>query len=199
MLTVARRIAFLVRIEELEQVEADAHPLARRHVLCAAVRDAADQVDAVLLHLLVPVAQDGREPRQQVFDRRLHRLHADHVHDRLDRRQDAAQHLWVLLADVLVQHDAEVREQLLLGALLHHDRDARRMRSAACCRVRGSLWFSRHLIVPLICGRYGLARRAEAGNDGAKAVEEHVHALVLHKAQPPASVDCGLQTQLTRS
>ncbi len=41
----------LVRLEHVQQLEADAHPLARGHVLVAAVRDAPHQVDHVLLHL----------------------------------------------------------------------------------------------------------------------------------------------------
>lgn len=56
----------LVRLEEVEQLEADAHPLARRDELCAAVGDAPDEVDRRLLHLLVPVAQDGRHARDCV-------------------------------------------------------------------------------------------------------------------------------------
>jgi len=113
----------LVRLEQLEQLEADAHPLAGAHELGAAVGDAAHQLDAVLLHLLVPVLEDGREARQQVLDGRRHPAHADHVHDGLERAQDAAQHLRVLLAQVLVQHLAQVRHQLLLAARLHHHRD----------------------------------------------------------------------------
>ena len=53
--------ALLVRLEHLQQLEADAHPLARGHELCAAVRDAPHQVDAVLLHLRLCVTH-GRKP-----------------------------------------------------------------------------------------------------------------------------------------
>lgn len=41
----------LVRLQHLQQLEADAHPLASAHVLGPAVGDTPDQVDAVLLHL----------------------------------------------------------------------------------------------------------------------------------------------------
>ena len=71
----------LVGLEELEQLEADAHPFAGAHELGAAVGDAAHQLDAVLLHLFVPVLEDGREARQQVLDGRRHLRHADHVDD----------------------------------------------------------------------------------------------------------------------
>lgn len=64
----------LRRPQHVEQVEADPHPLAIRHHLRATVRDAADQVDAVLLHLLVPVLEDGGEARQEVLDGRVHLL-----------------------------------------------------------------------------------------------------------------------------
>ena len=43
--------ALLVRLEHLQQLKADTHPLARWHVLCAAISDAPHQVNAVLLHL----------------------------------------------------------------------------------------------------------------------------------------------------
>ena len=43
--------ALLVRLEHLQQLKADAHPLARRHKLRASVRNAPHQVDAILLHL----------------------------------------------------------------------------------------------------------------------------------------------------
>ena len=46
--------------KHLQQLEADAHPLARRHELGPAVRDATYQVHAVLLHLFVAVLEDGR-------------------------------------------------------------------------------------------------------------------------------------------
>mmetsp|Transcript_31631 Transcript_31631/g.101139 ORF Transcript_31631/g.101139 Transcript_31631/m.101139 type:complete len:237 (+) Transcript_31631:893-1603(+) len=38
----------------------------------------------------------------------------------------------------------------------------REMRSAACCRTFALLLFSRHLMVPQICGRYGLVRDPSA-------------------------------------
>lgn len=44
----------LVRFEQLEQLEADAHPFASRNHLGAALCNATHQLDAVLLHLLVP-------------------------------------------------------------------------------------------------------------------------------------------------
>ena len=75
--------ALLVRLEHLQQLEADAHPLARGHELGAAVGDAANEVNAVLLHLFVPVLQNGCQPRQQILDRRRHFGHADHVYYRL--------------------------------------------------------------------------------------------------------------------
>ena len=46
----------LLRVQHVQQVEADATPLLRRHELGTAVGDAPHQVDAVFLHLLVAVA-----------------------------------------------------------------------------------------------------------------------------------------------
>lgn len=71
----------LVGLEQLEQLEADSHPFAGGHELGATVGDSAHQLDAVLLHLLVTVLQDGRETGQQVLDGRRHLCHADHIHD----------------------------------------------------------------------------------------------------------------------
>ena len=53
----------LVRLQEVEKLEADTHPLARGHELGAAVGDAADQVDGCFLDLFVSVAQDGGHAR----------------------------------------------------------------------------------------------------------------------------------------
>mmetsp|Transcript_11483 Transcript_11483/g.22235 ORF Transcript_11483/g.22235 Transcript_11483/m.22235 type:complete len:601 (-) Transcript_11483:2097-3899(-) len=160
----------LVRLEHVEQLEADAHPLARRNVLGAAVGDAADQVNRVLLHRLVPVLKDGRQPRQQVLDRRRHLGHANDVDDRLERAEDRAQHLWVLLAEVLVEYDAQVAHELLLLASAHHDGDARdkvgRLLPHLCALV----------IEPPLDGAANLRQvrlgaRAEGVDDGAEAVE----------------------------
>mmetsp|Transcript_24317 Transcript_24317/g.61665 ORF Transcript_24317/g.61665 Transcript_24317/m.61665 type:complete len:665 (+) Transcript_24317:276-2270(+) len=115
----------LVGLEELQQVEADAVPLARRRQLGAAVGNSSNQVDAVLLDLLVPVLQDRRQARQQVLDRRRHLGHTNHVDDGLHGSQDRPQHLRVLFAQVLVEEEAQVTHHLLLAALLHDDRNAR--------------------------------------------------------------------------
>jgi hypothetical protein len=109
-----------------------------RHILCTTVRDAAHQINTVLLHLLVPehkydgdgdggVSGDGGgngdgeakssiisesasignthkkkaipvlenwgQTRQEVFDGGGHLLHAHHIHNALERPQDATQHL----------------------------------------------------------------------------------------------------------
>ena len=87
--------------------------------------------------LLVPVLEDGRQARQEVLDGRRHARHADDVDDALERAQDAAQHLRVLLAQVLVQHHAQVAQQLLLVARLR----ARGVRSlsGSCSRDTGAL------------------------------------------------------------
>ena len=114
----------LVRLEQLQQLEADAHPLARRHVLGSAVGNPPHQVDAVLLHLLVTVLEDGRESRQQVLDGRRHLVHADDVDDGFEGAEDGAEHLGVLLAEVLVEDDAQVAHELLLLARLHDGGDA---------------------------------------------------------------------------
>ena len=72
----------------------------RSHLLGASVGDSTHEVDTILLHLLVPVLEDRREARQQVLDGRGHLGHADHVHNRLQGAEDAAQHLGVLAAHI---------------------------------------------------------------------------------------------------
>ena len=46
------------------------------------------------------VLEDGRQARQQVLDGRGHLRHADHVHDRFQGAEDAAQHLGVLVENI---------------------------------------------------------------------------------------------------
>ena len=88
----------LVRLQQLEKLEADPHPLAGGDKLRAAVRNPAHDVDRVLLHLLVPVLQNWRQPRQEILDRRLHLGHPDHVDDDgLESAQNTAEHLGVFL------------------------------------------------------------------------------------------------------
>ena len=54
----------LVCFEEVQQLKADPHPLSRGDKLCPPVCNAAYEVNAVLLHLLMPKAcQEGREGR----------------------------------------------------------------------------------------------------------------------------------------
>mmetsp|Transcript_30967 Transcript_30967/g.55423 ORF Transcript_30967/g.55423 Transcript_30967/m.55423 type:complete len:657 (+) Transcript_30967:141-2111(+) len=169
--------ALLVRLEHFEELKANAHPFARGHKLGAAVGDASDEVDAVLLHLLVPVLQDGRQAGEEVLDGRRHLGHADHVDNALERAQDGAQHLGVLFAEVLVEHDAKVPHQRLLPALFHDARDARD-------EVRRLLSYLGALVVeaPLDGAadlrEVGLGARAERVDDGTKAAQHHVR-LVL--------------------
>mmetsp|Transcript_146 Transcript_146/g.351 ORF Transcript_146/g.351 Transcript_146/m.351 type:complete len:636 (+) Transcript_146:233-2140(+) len=163
----------LVRLEHFEQLEADAHPLARRDKARAAVGDAAHQVDALLLHLFMPVLEHGREPRQQLLDGRRHLGHADDVDDALERTQDASQHLGVLLSKVLVQHHTQMGQQRLLIACLHDWRDARN-------EVGGLLPDLGRLVVepPLDraadLAQVGLGAPPKRVDDSAEAVEHHV-------------------------
>eukprot|EP00968_Pinguiococcus_pyrenoidosus_P024619 scaffold4871_cov260-Pinguiococcus_pyrenoidosus.AAC.6 len=115
----------LVRLEHLQQLEAYSHPLAGAHVLSAAIGDPSHQVDAVLLHLLVAVPQNRRQPREQFADRRRHLVHTDHVHDALQGAQDRAQHVRILFAQVLEENLAEVPEPLLLSTPLDARSDPR--------------------------------------------------------------------------
>mmetsp|Transcript_47908 Transcript_47908/g.101821 ORF Transcript_47908/g.101821 Transcript_47908/m.101821 type:complete len:232 (-) Transcript_47908:2403-3098(-) len=71
----------LVRLEELEELEADAHPFLGGDEFGPAVGDASHQIDAIFLNLFMPVPQDGSEPREQIPDGRGHLRHPDHVHD----------------------------------------------------------------------------------------------------------------------
>eukprot|EP00053_Salpingoeca_punica_P017422 m.167819 g.167819 ORF g.167819 m.167819 type:complete len:1096 (+) comp17202_c1_seq2:150-3437(+) len=160
----------LVRLQQVQQLKADAHPLARRDKLCAAIRDAADEVDAVLLDFLVAVAQDRGQAREEVLDRWLHLAHAHDVDDGLEGAQDAAEHLRVLLAQVFVQDGAHVVEELLLLALHHDDGDAGD-------EVGGLLADLGVLVVEAPedgaadLREVGLGPRVEGVDDSAKAVE----------------------------
>ena len=60
------------------------------------------------MYLFMPVLQDGSEPRQQVLDWRRHLGHSNHINNGLEGTQDGAQHLWVLLSQVLIQHHTQV-------------------------------------------------------------------------------------------
>ena len=118
----ARRIAFR-RLEKFQEFEADAHPLASGDVLGAAVGDAANQINRILLHLFVPVLQISAQSRQEIFNRWRHSRHPLHAHDGFERAEDGAQDFGILLAEVFVEHDAQVTQKLLLFALSHHRSD----------------------------------------------------------------------------
>ena len=60
------------------------------------------QIDTILLHLLVPILQDGSETGQQVLDGWGHFGHTDDVHYGLEGTENRAQHLGVLLTEILV-------------------------------------------------------------------------------------------------
>ncbi|GIX65610.1 uncharacterized protein BcabD6B2_50450 [Babesia caballi] len=111
--------ALLVGLEQLQQVEADAVPLLGRDQVPSPVRDAAHQLNHVFLHLFVAVLQNGRQPRQQVLDGRRHGRGPDGGDDGLQSPQDAAQHLRVLLPQVLVQVQPQVGQHVLTAALAH--------------------------------------------------------------------------------
>eukprot|EP00962_Isochrysis_galbana_P056214 scaffold28112_cov112-Isochrysis_galbana.AAC.2 len=162
----------LVRAQHVEQLKANAHPLARRHELGAAIGDAADEIDAVLLHHLVPVLEDGREAGQQVLDGRGHLGHPDDVDNRLEGAQNGAEHLGVLLPQVLVQDHTQVAHELLLVARAHHHGDPRD-------EIGGLLPHLGRLVVePPLDGaadlrQVRLGALAQRADDGAEAVEHH--------------------------
>ena len=52
--------ALLVRLEQVEQLETDKHPLSRGYKLGTTISDMTDQVDGGLLHLLVSVTTKDR-------------------------------------------------------------------------------------------------------------------------------------------
>mmetsp|Transcript_9557 Transcript_9557/g.28759 ORF Transcript_9557/g.28759 Transcript_9557/m.28759 type:complete len:603 (-) Transcript_9557:2583-4391(-) len=165
--------ALLVRLQHLQKLEADAHPLASRDMLCAAVGNAPHQVDAVLLHLLVPILQDGRQARQQVLDGRRHLGHPDHVHDGLEGAQHRTQDLGVLLAQGLEQHHPQVPQQLLLVARLHHHRDARDQVRRLLPNF-GRLVIEAPLDGPADLRQIGLGAPLKAVHNGAEPVQHHV-------------------------
>ena len=66
------------------------------------VCNSAHQINTILLHLLVPILQDGSETGQQVLDGWGHFGHTDYVHYGLEGTENRAQHLGVLLSEILV-------------------------------------------------------------------------------------------------
>src|SRR5205823_5466395 len=54
---------FLMCLEHIKELKAYSHPFSSIHTLWPSVGDTTNQVDGVLLHLLMAIAQDGREPR----------------------------------------------------------------------------------------------------------------------------------------
>mmetsp|Transcript_86974 Transcript_86974/g.243811 ORF Transcript_86974/g.243811 Transcript_86974/m.243811 type:complete len:418 (+) Transcript_86974:455-1708(+) len=116
---------FLVGLQQLQKIEANAVPFARRRQLGATVRDTADEIDAILLDLLVAILQDRSQAWQQILDRRRHLCHTDDVHDRLHSAQNRSQDLGVLFTQVLVQEETQVAHHLLLAALFHDHGNAR--------------------------------------------------------------------------
>lgn len=79
---------FLVRFQQVQQVETNADPLFRHYMFRASVCNPSDQIDAILLHFLMPVLQDRRQSRQQVLNRWRHLAHPDNVHDSFKSSQD---------------------------------------------------------------------------------------------------------------
>ena len=80
----------LVCFEEVQQLKADPHPLSRGDKLCPPVCNAAYEVNAVLLHLLMPKAcQEGREGRGE---RREGREKGGDRGDRGQRGEENSEH-----------------------------------------------------------------------------------------------------------
>ncbi len=111
--------ALFVRLQHVEELEADAHPLARVDAFRAAVGDAPDEVDGVFLDFFVPVAEDGGEAWEEVLDGRLHLADADDGDDGAESTQDGAEHFGVLFAEVFVEDDTQLAHEGVLAALLH--------------------------------------------------------------------------------
>mmetsp|Transcript_4651 Transcript_4651/g.13434 ORF Transcript_4651/g.13434 Transcript_4651/m.13434 type:complete len:377 (-) Transcript_4651:3277-4407(-) len=114
----------LVRLQHFQKFEADSHPLFGRYEFGTAIGDAAHEVDAVLLHLLVTIPEDGRESREEVADGRRHLRHSDDIDDGPQRPKDGSQNFRVLFTQVLVEHNAQVPHELVFVARLHHDGDS---------------------------------------------------------------------------
>mmetsp|Transcript_34471 Transcript_34471/g.51075 ORF Transcript_34471/g.51075 Transcript_34471/m.51075 type:complete len:339 (+) Transcript_34471:347-1363(+) len=115
--------SLLLRLEQLQKIEANTIPLSRRSQLCSSVGDSPYQVDAVFLDLLVSVLENRSQSGEQILDGRSHLGHTNDVDDGLHSTQDRTQNLWVLFAQILVEEQAQVTHHLLLAALLHHDGD----------------------------------------------------------------------------
>lgn len=62
----------------------------------------------------MPVFENGCEPGQQVLDGWGHLGHSNDIHNGLESTKNGAQHLWVLLTQVLIQHNSQMPQQLLL-------------------------------------------------------------------------------------
>lgn len=55
--------SLLVRLEEVEELEADSHPLSGRDKLGSSIGDTSNQVDRGLLYLLVSIAENRSHSR----------------------------------------------------------------------------------------------------------------------------------------
>jgi len=109
---------------------------------------------AMPAHARAPAPRSAAGPMQRAGARAGARLgHADHVDDALERAQDGPQHLRVLLAQVLVQHNAQVPQQLLLVARLRAQHSAPQRRPPARYSWRSA---RRHAQVPQpLCASQG--------------------------------------------
>mmetsp|Transcript_7468 Transcript_7468/g.20382 ORF Transcript_7468/g.20382 Transcript_7468/m.20382 type:complete len:356 (-) Transcript_7468:1799-2866(-) len=103
------------RAKHIQELEADAHPLFGVDLVGRAVRDRADELDGLLLHLVVPVSQNRGHSRHKVPDGRRHVLERAHrEHDGVECTEDGSKDVGVLLSEILEQDDPQVSQQLFL-------------------------------------------------------------------------------------
>mmetsp|Transcript_74277 Transcript_74277/g.86204 ORF Transcript_74277/g.86204 Transcript_74277/m.86204 type:complete len:270 (-) Transcript_74277:22-831(-) len=110
---------FLVSFEQVQQIEADSHPLLCRDVSCTSISNSSNQINTVFLHFLMSVLENRRQTRQKILDWRSHLLHTNDVNNSFQCSEDRTQDFWVLLTEILIKHDAKVSESAFLTTVFH--------------------------------------------------------------------------------
>ena len=115
--------ALFVSLEHVQKLEADTHPLPGVDTLGATICDTTNEIDGVLLHLFVSVAEDRRQAWKEILDGRLHLGDTNNSDNRPESSENRSKNLGILLAQVLVEDLSELSHQSILPALLHNPGD----------------------------------------------------------------------------
>mmetsp|Transcript_11968 Transcript_11968/g.18007 ORF Transcript_11968/g.18007 Transcript_11968/m.18007 type:complete len:312 (+) Transcript_11968:864-1799(+) len=110
----------LVCLEHLEQLETNTHPFLRRNEFSSTIGNTPYQINAILLHLLMPIPHNRGQPWQQITNWRSHLRHTNHIDNRTQRAQNRAQHFRIFFTQILIQHHTQMPHELIFIARLHY-------------------------------------------------------------------------------